>query len=102
MYPLTDAYAISPGQISCFGTTPALWEEPPDHRPNGVPTLVYRWFFGAHSLKALRHNIPGLCGIRPVKAIFLDGVKNSSEHQHYAWLTHMRSFGTSGNPKRAV
>ena len=66
-----------------------------------IPTLVYRWLFGAHSLKALRHNIPELCGIRPVKTIFPGGVKNSSEHQHYAWLTHMRSFGTFGNPKRA-
>ena len=67
-----------------------------------IPTLVYRWFFGAHSLKALRHNIPGLCEFRPAKNIFPGGVENSSEHQHYAWLTHMRSFGPAGNLKRAV
>lgn len=33
----------------------------------GMPALVYRWYFGAHSLKSLQRNVLGLCGIRPVR-----------------------------------
>lgn len=61
-----------------------------------MPALVYRWFFGAHSLKALRRNIFGLCGIRPIRSMLLGGVESSSERQRHAWLTRIRLLGTAG------
>ena len=32
----------------------------------GMPALVYRWYFRAHSIKALERNILGFVGIGPV------------------------------------
>lgn len=33
----------------------------------GMPSAVYRWFFRAHSLKALKRNILGFIGIAPIR-----------------------------------
>ena len=32
----------------------------------GMPALVYRWYFRAHSLKSLERNILGFVGIAPI------------------------------------
>lgn len=32
----------------------------------GMPGLVYKWYFRAHSLKSMKRNILGFVGIRPV------------------------------------
>ena len=32
----------------------------------GMPALVYRWYFRAHSVKSLERNILGFVGIAPV------------------------------------
>jgi putative NADPH-quinone reductase len=33
----------------------------------GMPAPIYRWYFGAHSLKSLERNILGFCGFGPIK-----------------------------------
>ena len=33
----------------------------------GMPAIIYRWYFGAHSLKSLERNILKLSGIGPIK-----------------------------------
>lgn len=33
----------------------------------GMPSLFYKWFFRAHSLKALKRNILGFVGISPIR-----------------------------------
>lgn len=33
----------------------------------GMPGWIYRWFFGAHSLKSLERNILSFVGIKPVR-----------------------------------
>lgn len=33
----------------------------------GMPGLVYKWFFRAHSLKALKRNILGFIGVAPIR-----------------------------------
>ncbi len=32
----------------------------------GMPALVYRWYFRAHSVRSLERNILGFVGIAPV------------------------------------
>ena len=32
----------------------------------GMPALIYRWYFRAHSVKALERNILGFAGIAPI------------------------------------
>jgi putative NADPH-quinone reductase len=31
----------------------------------GMPAFIYRWYFGAHSLRNLKRNILGFVGIKP-------------------------------------
>jgi putative NADPH-quinone reductase len=40
----------------------------------GMSALVYRWYFGAHSLKSLEHNLLRFPGIAPVKATLIGGL----------------------------
>ncbi len=58
----------------------------------GMPGLVYRWYFGAHSLKSLERNILRFAGIRPVRASVVGSVEGSAAHRE-RWLEKMRAFG---------
>jgi putative NADPH-quinone reductase len=40
----------------------------------GMPALVYRWVFRAHSVKSLERNILGFAGIGPVRETLIGGV----------------------------
>jgi len=40
----------------------------------GMPSLVYRWYFRAHSIKSLERNILGFVGISPVTATLVGSV----------------------------
>ena len=44
----------------------------------GMPALVYRWLFRAHSLKSLERNILGFRGIRPIRETLIGTVEGSA------------------------
>ena len=58
----------------------------------GMPAVVYRWYFGAHSLKSLERNILRFCGIRPVRASLVGAVEGSA-HRRERWLQRMQALG---------
>lgn len=60
----------------------------------GMPSLVYRWFFGAHSLKSLERNILKFVGISPVRESLFGMVEQASEARRRKWLDEMRGLGT--------
>ena len=62
----------------------------------GMPALIYRCYFGAHSLKSLERNILGFCGIAPVRATLLGSVEASSAATRDKWLARMRTIGGKG------
>ncbi len=62
----------------------------------GMPALVYRWLFFAHSLKSLQRNILGFCGIRPARATLIGQVEGMTEQQRASWLDAMRKLGHAG------
>ena len=62
----------------------------------GMPALVYRWFFLAHSLKSLERNILAFCGIRPTRATLIGQVEGMNEHQRAGWLDELRGLGDRG------
>lgn len=62
----------------------------------GMPALVYRWFFFAHSLKSLQRNILGFCGIGPMRATLIGRIEGLSERQRAAWLDRLRALGDAG------
>jgi len=53
----------------------------------GMPASVYRWYFGAHSVKSLERNVLGFVGISPVHRTLIGMVGNlkpasASKHLH--------------------
>ncbi len=61
----------------------------------GMPALVYRWFFGAHSLKSLERNILGFCGIGPIRETLI-GMVEGDAGKRAAWLQKMEQLGHRG------
>jgi putative NADPH-quinone reductase len=59
----------------------------------GMPALVYRWYFRAHSLKALERNILGFVGIAPIHETLVGTVEGLSNQQREDWLGKLRRLG---------
>jgi putative NADPH-quinone reductase len=61
----------------------------------GMPAFLYRWYFGAHSLKSLERNVLGFCGIGPIRESLIGMVEGSSSRRE-KWLAEMRDLGFRG------
>jgi putative NADPH-quinone reductase len=59
----------------------------------GMPALVFRWFFLAHSLKALKRNILGFVGISPARDTLVGSVEGLTDATRSAWLRAMGELG---------
>jgi putative NADPH-quinone reductase len=59
----------------------------------GMPAVVYRYVFRAHSLKALERNILGFVGIAPVHETLIGMVDSKDPHVHQRWLARLRALG---------
>lgn len=62
----------------------------------GMPALVYRWYFGAHSLKSLERNVLGFCGIGPISESLIGMIEAKDGTRREKWLAKMRTFGRKG------
>jgi putative NADPH-quinone reductase len=62
----------------------------------GMPALIYRWVFGAHSLKSLERNILRFAGFGPVKDTLIGRVEGASEARRRRWLDSMQRLGRAG------
>lgn len=58
----------------------------------GMPAPLYRWYFGAHSLKSFERNILAFVGIKPVHATLI-GLVERSLPKRERWLRRMRRLG---------
>ncbi|MEJ2398364.1 MAG: NAD(P)H-dependent oxidoreductase, partial [Gammaproteobacteria bacterium] len=61
----------------------------------GMPAFVYRWYFGAHSLKSLEKNILKFCGIAPIHESLVGMVEGSPAHRA-RWLSKLEKLGKQG------
>lgn len=59
----------------------------------GMPALVYRWFFRAHSVKSLERNILRFVGISPVTPTLIGGAGTIEPGTARKWLDKMRQLG---------
>lgn len=59
----------------------------------GMPTPFYRWFYRAHSLKALKRNILEFAGIRPVRTTLVGGAADLAPEVVERWCRHLRELG---------
>ncbi len=59
----------------------------------GMPALFYRWYFRAHSLKVLKRNVLGACGISPVRASVIGPVETLGPAVRGNWLSRVQQLG---------
>ena len=59
----------------------------------GMPALVYRHFFRAHSVKSLERNVLGFVGIAPVHETLIGMVERLSAQDRERWLDKLRALG---------
>jgi len=59
----------------------------------GMPAIVYRWYFRAHSIKSLERNILGFVGIAPVNETLIGMVANLKPEQFSNWQGKLRRLG---------
>lgn len=59
----------------------------------GMPALVYRWWFGAHSLKGLERNVLRFAGCGTIRETLIGGVEAIGDEKRRGWLEAMRKLG---------
>jgi putative NADPH-quinone reductase len=59
----------------------------------GMPALAYRWYFRAHSLKALERNILGFIGFAPIHETLVGSVEQLGEAGVSRWQAKLRRLG---------
>ena len=62
----------------------------------GMPALVYRWYFRAHSVKSLERNILGFVGIAPVRETLVGQVGQLAPQEADQWFQRLRRLGREG------
>ncbi|MDG0855290.1 NAD(P)H-dependent oxidoreductase [Roseateles puraquae] len=63
----------------------------------GMPALVYRWIFRAHSLRSLERNILGFIGIGPVHETLVGAVDGLGDAGVKRWLGKLARLGLRGD-----
>jgi putative NADPH-quinone reductase len=59
----------------------------------GMPALIYRWYFRAHSLKNLERNILRFVGIAPVRHTIIGNIEGISLATRQHWLSRVYRLG---------
>ena len=59
----------------------------------GMPALVYRWYFRAHSVKSLERNILGFVGIAPVHETLIGLTGDMKPKDAAKWLGKLERLG---------
>jgi putative NADPH-quinone reductase len=59
----------------------------------GMPAFIYRWYFGAHSLRSLKRNILAFVGIKPNRHTLIGRIEGMSNARRKRWLATMEQLG---------
>jgi putative NADPH-quinone reductase len=59
----------------------------------GMPALLYRWYFRAHSLRSLQRNILQFVGFRRVRSTIIGSAGSMTRAQREDWLRSVRDLG---------
>jgi len=59
----------------------------------GMPAPVYRYYFRAHSIKALERNILGFVGIAPIEETLIGMVEAMDDKARAKWFGKLRELG---------
>ena len=61
----------------------------------GMPALLYRWYFRAHSIKSLERNVLGFVGIAPINETLIGLVDKLGVDGVRTWQAKLRKLGTT-------
>jgi len=61
----------------------------------GMPAMVYRYVFRAHSVKSLERNVLGFIGIAPIHETLIGDVEAPDELVRAGWLAKLRKLGST-------
>jgi len=61
----------------------------------GMPAPVFRWWFGAHSVRALEISVLRMCGIKPIRRSLI-GMVEASPTRRAKWLARLHHDGRHG------
>ncbi|RCV86263.1 NAD(P)H-dependent oxidoreductase [Billgrantia montanilacus] len=60
----------------------------------GMPALLYRHLYRAHSVKSLERNVLGFVGFSPIHETLIGRVESMSERGRAKWFRKMHALGT--------
>lgn len=60
----------------------------------GMPAVIYRHLYRAHSVKSLERNILGFVGFSPVRETLIGGVETMSDQKRNEWLLKLQELGS--------
>jgi putative NADPH-quinone reductase len=60
----------------------------------GMPTWIYRWYFGAFGVRGFAKSVLSFAGIRPVRTTLYGGLASADAQQQAGWLEEMRRYGS--------
>jgi putative NADPH-quinone reductase len=63
----------------------------------GMPSWLYRWYFGAHGLKSLEQGILAIVGIKPNRHTLIGMIEGMSDTARRKWLDRVRALGSKGS-----
>jgi len=63
----------------------------------GMPALIYRWYFRAHSIKSLERNILGFVGIALVSETLIGMSGNMEAETVKKWSAKLEKLGKQGD-----
>ena len=61
----------------------------------GMPAVVYRYVFRAHSVKSLERNVLGFIGIAPIHETLIGNVEAPEELVRARWLAKLQKLGVA-------
>ena len=59
----------------------------------GMPAVIYRWYFRAHSIKSLERNLLGIVGIAPVHETLIGLTGGMKPIDAARWLVKLKRLG---------
>ena len=63
----------------------------------GMPALVYRWYFRAHSVRSLERNILGFVGVSPINETLIGSVGNLGSETASKHMAKLYKLGQDGD-----
>lgn len=90
-------FAVGPEGAKPFGHKPLSGRSARVVVTMGMPALAYRWFYRAHSVKALERNILGFVGFAPVHETLVGTVDGLGAAGVAQWQTKLRKLGRAAS-----